>query len=295
VPRVVHPWTWPRAVRDYGPTTADDRNFVLALLALHTFVHGDSGVTYVGVRKWADAARMNVKTLMPLRERAQSEGWLHLSSAGGSARKKAKSVYRLTVPAHVRLDEKDKRLRDVILATYGDVPELYESKAGTDSQELYQSKAGTDGENCGYLPGNGERHPETVPAASKSVPAPSENCASEQAKLCQSKAGTEVCRSSSQDNEACTKVAAATARAAEIAEREKAAEKMADRVEAAIVDHLLAGVDLGKRPKPEAIACIARRVRATDAEIDAAIERLKAAGRLPIKPRGAARKTEFVV
>jgi len=303
VPRVVHPWTWPRALRDHGPRSADDRNFILALLALHTFVDGDSGTTYVGVRKWAAAARMSVNTLMPLRERAVAEGWVHLSSAAGAARKSAKSVYRLTVPEHVPLTEKDESLRDIILSTFGEVPPARTvSPHGADTVSRSRLKtvsphgADTDGATCGYPAGQ-------VASPAKSVSAERPNCVSGDSKLCQSdsklcepRTDTEGIRSSSE--EVCVKVHADARSADDEQERAKAeqAKRMSlmDSIERLCVEYSLAGFPLNTTTL-EDVQVLEGRTKASHQDVMAAIRLLTDSGRLPLKRRGLTRRLPDIV
>lgn len=90
------------------------------MLVLHTFVNGESGSTFVGLRRWASGARMAVNTLRKHQRRAIEDGWLYAGSKDGPRRTRAKTVYRLTVPDHVTLSRKDEELRDCLIADHGD-------------------------------------------------------------------------------------------------------------------------------------------------------------------------------
>lgn len=108
--RPVAPWTWARALRDYGPNA---KGFLLAMHTLRTWMNRE-GSAYPSQKKWANGCRQNVKTVRRHLKCAVENGWLEIASAGRGGQGWRHYEYRATVPDHIALQDKDQELSDGI-------------------------------------------------------------------------------------------------------------------------------------------------------------------------------------
>jgi hypothetical protein len=117
MPRAVKPWTWRRALRDYGPR---QQGLLLTLYTLGTFMD-ENGFAYPGQARLARGARASVRTIRRHMELAKDLGWVGIDFAGKSGQGWRSYLYRAAVPSHVQLTDKDERLSDALIADHGEI------------------------------------------------------------------------------------------------------------------------------------------------------------------------------
>lgn len=117
MPRAVSPWTWRRALRDYGP---DDPGLLLSLHTLASYMDRD-GYAWPSQKLWAKGSRVTERTIRRHMEKAEGLGWLAVETRGRTGRGWRLYSYRAAVPDHILLDELDEEIADAIIAQTGDV------------------------------------------------------------------------------------------------------------------------------------------------------------------------------
>jgi len=88
------------------------------MLALSTWMDGDTGYAFPGIRTWAGGARMAVNTLRKHLKSAIEGGWLGVEV---SHSKSHHNIYRCAVPLDIELSEKDEMLATALVAQFGDI------------------------------------------------------------------------------------------------------------------------------------------------------------------------------
>src|ERR1700675_5062495 len=123
------PWTWMRVLRDQGPKS---RDFICAMLTLHTWMDGD-GFAFPSLRTWAVAARMAVGTLRKHLKAAVDDGWLGGDVCQGAGNSWRRNTYRCAVPSDgsVFLTGKDEALSASLIMARGDISNDVSSMADT--------------------------------------------------------------------------------------------------------------------------------------------------------------------
>lgn len=136
MPRPVAPWTWRRALRDYGPARP---SFRLAMLTLGTWMNRD-GEAFPSQDKWARGACMTVRSIQRHLAFATRTGWLGVALAGRTGQGWRHNLYRAAIPDGVPLDGLDEDISDALQDLCGGI----ESTEGDDKAMSAPASKGGD-------------------------------------------------------------------------------------------------------------------------------------------------------
>jgi hypothetical protein len=125
VPIPVAPWTWRRALRDFGPR---DPGVLCSLLVLATYMDRN-GFAWPSQKAWARGARVEVRSVQRHLQIAVAAGWVRIENAGRSGQGWRRNAYRCTVPDALPLDDKDEEISTAITAEFGEVDSVEDGDA----------------------------------------------------------------------------------------------------------------------------------------------------------------------
>jgi hypothetical protein len=152
MPRPVSPWTWRRALRDYGP---DDPGLLVSLYTLNTYMDRD-GYAWPSQSLWAKGSRVTERTIRRHMERAVALGWLAVETAGRTGQGWRHYAYRACVPDHLQLDDLDESISDALTAQNGGIdPQkgadtIVSSRQAKGADIAVSSPTAPRGQTCGH-------------------------------------------------------------------------------------------------------------------------------------------------
>lgn len=129
--RAVIPWTWSKRLVDVGPKGG----MLLTLLAMTRWMAPEDGHCYMSQETLAKVTGQSLRTVNRNIRAAYNQGWLHIEKKPREGKKKYyRNEYLTTVPAWVRLTEKDEELADNLHSWAGDVGEDYKDAPTADDR-----------------------------------------------------------------------------------------------------------------------------------------------------------------
>jgi hypothetical protein len=117
VPRAVKPWTWRKALRDYGPR---QQGLLLTLYTLGTYLDRD-GFAYPAQKTLARGARTSVRTIRRHMRQAVGLGWMSMEQMNQGGQDWRCYRYRCAVPDHIPLSRLDETMADGIVSNYAEI------------------------------------------------------------------------------------------------------------------------------------------------------------------------------